>query len=80
MLLVLALSIYYEEAPSNSTLSDYTQARHARRERVSSAMACPERSRRDGKPKFIHGAWIPAQICLEQICINPKGSGQESPE
>ena len=37
---------------TNSTLSEYTQARHTRRERVSSAM--------DGKLKFIHGAWIPA--------------------
>ena len=36
----------------SSTLSDYTQARHTRRERVSSAM--------DGKLKSIHGAWIPA--------------------
>ncbi|HEY8159097.1 MAG TPA: hypothetical protein VIF10_10385 [Methylobacter sp.] len=25
-------------------------------------------------------SWIPAQICLEQICIDPKGSGQDSPE
>jgi len=39
-------------------------------ERVSSAM--------DGKLKSIHGAWIPAQICLEQICIYPKGVRQES--
>jgi hypothetical protein len=23
-------------------------------------------------------AWIPAQICLEQICINPKGIRQDS--
>jgi len=23
--------------------------------------------------------WIPAQICREQICINPKGIGQENP-
>jgi len=38
--------------------------------RVSSAM--------DGKLKSIHGAWIPAQICLEQICINPKGIRQDS--
>jgi len=38
--------------------------------RVSSAM--------DGKLKSIHGAWIPAQICLEQICINPKGDRQDS--
>ncbi len=22
--------------------------------------------------------WIPAQICLEQICINPKGIRQDS--
>jgi hypothetical protein len=28
----------------------------------------------------IHDSWIPAQICPEQICINPKGSGQDSPE
>jgi hypothetical protein len=54
----------------SSTLSDYTQARHTRRERVSSAM--------DGKLKSIHGAWIPAQICLEQICIHPKGVRQDS--
>ena len=33
-------------------MSDYTQIRHARRERVSSAM--------DGELKPIHGAWIPA--------------------
>jgi len=38
--------------------------------RVSSAM--------DGRIKSIHGAWIPAQICQEQICINPKDVGQES--
>jgi len=38
--------------------------------RVSSAM--------DGKLKPIHGDWIPAQICLEQICINPKGVRQDS--
>ena len=38
--------------------------------RVSSAM--------DGKLKSIHGAWIPAQICLEQIYINPKGIRQDS--
>jgi len=25
-------------------------------------------------------SWIPAQIRLERICINPKGSGQDSPE
>jgi len=23
--------------------------------------------------------WIPAEICREQICINPEGIGQESP-
>ena len=38
--------------------------------RVSSAM--------DGKLKYIHGTWIPAQICPEQICINPKGIRQDS--
>jgi len=38
--------------------------------RVSSAM--------DGKPKSIHGAWIPAQICLQQIYINPQGVRQDS--
>jgi hypothetical protein len=38
--------------------------------RVSDAM--------DGKLKSIYGAWIPAQICLEQICINPKGVRQDS--
>jgi len=38
--------------------------------RASSAM--------DGKRKPIHGAWILAQICLEQICINPKGVRQDS--
>ena len=38
--------------------------------RVSSAM--------DGKLKAIHGAWIPAQIGLEQICIDPKGIRQDS--
>jgi hypothetical protein len=37
---------------------------------VSSAM--------DGRLKFIHGVWIHAQICLEQICINPKGVRQDS--
>jgi hypothetical protein len=26
----------------------------------------------------IHGFWIPAQICLDQICINPKGVRQDS--
>jgi hypothetical protein len=31
-----------------------------------------------GKLKSIHGAWIPAQICLKQICINPKGIRQDS--
>jgi len=36
----------------NSTLSGYTQVRHTRRERVSSAM--------DGMLKSIHGAWITA--------------------
>jgi hypothetical protein len=54
----------------NSALPDYTQARHTRRKRVSSAM--------DGKLKSIHGSWIPAQICLEQICINPNGDRQDS--
>jgi hypothetical protein len=38
--------------------------------RVSSAM--------DGKLKAIHNTWIPAQICLEQICIYPKGARQDS--
>jgi hypothetical protein len=38
--------------------------------RVSSAM--------DGKFKSIHGDWIPAQIRLERICINPKGVRQDS--
>ena len=32
----------------------------------------------DGKLKLIHGAWIPAQICLERICINPKGVRQRN--
>jgi len=27
---------------------------------------------------YIHVAWSPAQICLEQICINPKGIRQDS--
>ena len=27
---------------------------------------------------YIHGVWIPAQICLEQICINPMGIRQDS--
>jgi hypothetical protein len=40
------------------------------RRRVSSAM--------DGKFKSILGAWIPALICLEQICINPKGIRKDS--
>ena len=26
----------------------------------------------------IHGHWIPAQICREQICIYPKGVRQDS--
>lgn len=29
---------------------------------------------------YIPVAWIPAQIRLERICINPKGTGQESLE
>jgi hypothetical protein len=44
--------------------------RHTRRERVSSAM--------DGELKYFHVVWIPAQICLEQICINLKGDRQDS--
>ena len=40
------------------------------RKRVSSAM--------DGELKYIRVVWIPAQICLEQICINPKGARQDS--
>ena len=32
----------------------------------------------DGKFKSIHGDWIPAQIRLERICINPKGVRQDS--
>jgi hypothetical protein len=27
---------------------------------------------------YIRVTWIPAQICLEQICINPKGFRQDS--
>jgi len=26
----------------------------------------------------VHNNWIPAQICLEQICINPKDVRQDS--
>ncbi len=33
----------------------------------------------DGELKYVHVSWIPAQIRLERIYINPKGSGQESP-
>ena len=55
-----------------STLSDYTKLVIPAGKRVSSAM--------DGKLKSIHGAWIPALIRLERICINLKGSGQDSPE
>ena len=25
----------------------------------------------------LHGFWVPAQICLEQICIIPKGGRQD---
>jgi hypothetical protein len=33
----------------------------------------------DGKAyKHIHVLWMSAQICLEQICINPKGIRQDS--
>jgi hypothetical protein len=32
----------------------------------------------EGKLNPILGAWISAQICLEQICINPKGVRQDS--
>ena len=32
---------------------------------------------RDGEFKYIHVDWIPEQICLEQICINPKGVRQD---
>jgi hypothetical protein len=35
-------------------------------------------SAKDGKLRFIPEFWIPAQICLEQICINPKGDWQDS--
>ncbi len=42
----------HQPPTTNATLSDYPQARHTRRERVSSAM--------DGKLESIHGAWIPA--------------------
>ncbi|MDD5577878.1 MAG: hypothetical protein PHY16_01195 [Methylobacter sp.] len=75
-------------------MSDYTQARHTRRE---AGPICLEQIGIDpvgcgaGKPRMnpvpgmaslnpIRGAWIPAQIRLERICIYPKGSGQESPE
>jgi hypothetical protein len=34
----------------------------------------------DGKLKSIHGAWIPAQICLKQIYIDPKGRQAEKPD
>jgi len=27
---------------------------------------------------YVHVAWIPAQIRLERICINPKGVRQDS--
>jgi hypothetical protein len=37
-----------------------------------------ESSHKDVK-RAILGFWIAAQICLEQICINPKGMGQDSP-
>ena len=48
----------------------YTSAVIPAGKRVSSAM--------DGELKCVHVSWIPAQICLEQICINPKGDRQES--
>ena len=35
-------------------------------------------SAKDGELKYVHVSWIPAQICLEQICINPKGVRQDS--
>gem|GEM_PF-1368946 len=31
----------------------------------------------DGGLKYVRVIWFPAQICLEQICINPKGVRQE---
>ena len=34
----------------------------------------------DGFKLTIHGAWIPTQICLEQICIYPKGRQAGKPD
>jgi adenine-specific DNA-methyltransferase len=39
---------------------------------------CRDPEAMDDKHKYIPVLWIPAQICLEQICIYPKGFGQES--
>ena len=32
----------------------------------------------DDELNYVHVSWVPAQICLEQICINPKGVRQDS--
>ncbi|MDO9423514.1 MAG: hypothetical protein Q7T40_04930 [Methylobacter sp.] len=41
-------------------------------------MSITESGAGDGNLKSIHGVWISAQTCLEQICINPKGVRQDS--